>query len=337
MHGAYLGRLSPDDPLHGYLRHEIAPQIGYPPSHADYRVFRPACSHHVYVYEERRHGYRVVGKFHPPNGHRDAGAAARAAHTEYGNLLYLRGLGLAGDQHHVVRPLGCNPFLNNLLVVEYLEGQLLGSVIEQAIHAGRRDRLFRRLAGLARFLAAMHNRTAGDWTVNFSESCDYMGRLVRALARRWDLDRQHCEELHGLCEAWRRREIMWEDRSVLVHGDATPSNFLFGPDGTVLVIDLERMKWADRVFDLGRLCGEIKHYFLQGVGDPLAAEPFIGHFLWEYCGHFPDRDRAFRSVTRRLPFYMGITLLRIARNPWVSEDYRQRLIREAKHILRAGT
>ena len=127
---------------------------------------------------------------------------------------------------------------------------------------------------------------------------------------------------------------MWEDRAVLVHGDVTPSNFLIGRGHDVMAIDLERMQWADRVFDLGRLCGELKHFFFQAKGDPHAAEPFIGHFLWEYCCHFPDRMSAFRAITRRTPFYMGITLLRIARNSWIDQDYRWRLVQEAKQILR---
>ena len=55
------------------------------------------------------------------------------------------------------------------------------------------------------------------------------------------------------------------------------------------------------------------HFFLQNTGNKYAAEPFIGHFLWEYSCHFPDREQTFRSITRRVPFYMGITLLRIAR------------------------
>jgi hypothetical protein len=102
-----------------------------------------------------------------------------------------------------------------------------------------------------------------------------------------------------------------------------------------MAIDLERMQWADRVFDLGRLCGELKHFFFRAKGDPNAAEPFIGHFLWEYSCHFPDRMTAFRAITRRTPFYMGVTLLRIARNSWINQDYRQRLLQEAKQILRA--
>ena len=42
---------------------------------------------------------------------------------------------------------------------------------------------------------------------------------------------------------------------------------------------------------------------------------------------------AFRSITRRTPFHMGITLLRIARNSSINSEYRWRLIREAKAIL----
>jgi len=94
------------------------------------------------------------------------------------------------------------------------------------------------------------------------------------------------------------------------------------------------MKHADRAFDLGRIAGELQHYFLQANRNKAAAEPFIGHFLWEYACHFPDRGRAFHSITGRLPFQMALTLLRIARNAWVSAGHRGRLVEEAKIILR---
>ena len=86
---------------------------------------------------------------------------------------------------------------------------------------------------------------------------------------------------------------------------------------SVMAIDLERMRRADRVFDLGRIAGELQHFYMQATGNKYAAEPFISHFLWEYACHFPDRDRAFHSITGRIPFQMGLTLLRIARNSWV--------------------
>src|ERR1039457_4730280 len=64
---------------------------------------------------------------------------------------------------------------------------------------------------------------------------------------------------------------------------------------SVIAIDLERMKCADRVFDLGRIAGELQHYFLQATGNKHSAEPFIGHFLWEYACHFPAWSKSSRS------------------------------------------
>jgi len=94
------------------------------------------------------------------------------------------------------------------------------------------------------------------------------------------------------------------------------------------------MKQADRIFDVGQIPGEIKHFFMQHTGDRMQAEPFISHFLREYAYHFPDRGSAFASVTRRLPFHMGLTLLRIARNGWIEGTYRRQLLGEARKTLR---
>ncbi|MBF0495460.1 MAG: aminoglycoside phosphotransferase family protein [Deltaproteobacteria bacterium] len=333
MIGRSLGHLDHHDPLHRYLRDHIVSQLGVGPENVEFRVFQSACSRNVYLYEEKYSNVRLVGKFYPPKS--TSGQHAKTGEAEFSNLVYLRGLGFDSPPHYVVKPLGFNPALNNVLLMEFLEGDLLGTVIEEAMHQGRRERLYRKLTALAHFLATMHNRTAGDWGVNFDHSHAYMGRLIRSLFSKWGMGRDHSDELYHLRESWRNQGMMWEDRSVLVHGDATPSNFLFGKDRTVLAIDLERMQWADRVFDLGRICGELAHFFYQGKDDPGAAEPFIGHFLWEYCCHFPDRMSAFRAITRRIPFYMGITLLRIARNSWIGRDYRWRLVQKAKKILRA--
>ena len=80
----------------------------------------------------------------------------------------------------------------------------------------------------------------------------------------------------------------------------------------VAAIDLERMKRGDRMFDVGRVAGELQHAFLVAAGDRRRAEPFIGHFLWEYSAHFADRQGMFESITERAPFYMALNLLRIA-------------------------
>jgi ribonucleotide monophosphatase NagD (HAD superfamily) len=60
---------------------------------------------------------------------------------------------------------------------------------------------------------------------------------------------------------------MWQDRQVWLHGDATPANFLFGHSMDVAAIDLERMKRGDRMFDVGRVAGELQHAFMRDSGD----------------------------------------------------------------------
>ena len=63
MIGSYLGELSREDPLHGYLQHHIAPQLGFASPDASYRVFQFAYSRNVYLYEEIHGGPKLVGKF----------------------------------------------------------------------------------------------------------------------------------------------------------------------------------------------------------------------------------------------------------------------------------
>ena len=96
------------------------------------------------------------------------------------------------------------------------------------------------------------------------------------------------------------------------------------------------MKRGSRMFDVGRVAGQLQHAFMRDAGDRHRAEPFIGHFLWEYSGHFPDRRSTFESITARLPYYMALNLLRIARNDYIDQDSGGRLVRQAKRLLQAA-
>jgi aminoglycoside phosphotransferase (APT) family kinase protein len=334
MSGTYLGRLPETDPLHGYLQYDIQPQINGSSGRATYRVFRLSGSNDVYLYEDRCSGTKVVGKFFLSSRKRDAERAAARLAGEFDNLCMMRDFGLTGYPHHVVRPLGRNYSLNALLVTENCEGELFSDVIQSVLQRGDNGRLFSKLTALAYFLSTFHNRTVIGVGVDFHQDCGYLDRLIDSLRDIAAIDCDEARELYWLRDQWRNQPRMWEDQQVLVHGDATPENFRFGGGLTVFAFDLERTKRADRVFDTGRIAGELKHFFQRATGNKNAADPFIGHFLWEYACHFPDRDSAFRSITGRTPFYMGITLLRIARNSWVEREYRRHLINEAKECPR---
>jgi len=329
----YIGHLAATDPLHAYLRDAILPQLVHSRHEPRWRVFRVAAVSDVYLYEDKWTQTQVIGKFYARARGLNGSNAPQSAENEYRNLALLRGLGFDRPPDYVVRPLGFNRDLGDLLVIELVSGEQLDAVIDAAVREGGSDRLFHKLTGLARVLARMHNRTAGPERVNFAKTQAYFDRVVTYLAEHGVVSTHRSERLRELGHAFAAKPAQWEDVQVLVHGDATPSNFLFGNGPDVFVIDLERMHRDDRVYDVGRLCGELKHCFLRATGDPERSEPFIGHFLWHYAGHFPDQQRAFAAITGRLPFYLGLTLLRIARNTWLDEGYRKRLVREAKVIL----
>jgi aminoglycoside phosphotransferase (APT) family kinase protein len=172
--------------------------------------------------------------------------------------------------------------------------------------------------------------------VDFDPECRYFDTIVGSLRKAHRIGQQDIDELCGLRDRWRERPQMWQDRQVWLHGDATPANFLFGHGMDVAAIDLERMKRGDRVFDVGRVAGELQHAFMRDSGDRRRAEPFIRHFLWEYSCHFPDREQTFESITARAPYYMALNLLRVARNGYIGHDYGRRLVRHAKRMLRAA-
>jgi len=330
----YLGRLPQSDPLYSYLQYDILPQLAAGGSMPDFRVYRLRASNHVYLYKDRRTGTRIVGKFFGGMPGRSGDRSFQLMEREFQNLHYLRSLGFAGYPHYVARPLGCNAFLDCLLVEEFCYGTALNDYIVRAALNGAGGDLFQKLAALAAFLSSLHNRTGNGIPIDFDRECGYFERIVEQLKNWGHIGCGDSEELLRLKSFWREKSCVWEDQQVMVHGDVTPTNILFGDGPWVIAVDLERMKYADRVFDLGRVTAEIKHFFMQYGGQKNLAEPFIGHFLWEYACHFPDRRSAFAAITRRVPFYMGVTLLRIARNPYIHGPYRREMVEEAKRTMR---
>src|SRR5260370_29386028 len=108
------------------------PLMGVHGQAPEFRVFS-VKSDKVYLYEEKRSGTRLLGKFF---------AASHRMHQEFNNLEHLRSYGLDGYPHHVVRPLGANASLHCVLVEEHCAGASLSSVINAAIHQGKTQQLF---------------------------------------------------------------------------------------------------------------------------------------------------------------------------------------------------
>jgi Phosphotransferase enzyme family len=328
MNGRYVGYVAGSDPLHDFLTRIVRDRMGVREPRPAYRVFRLSGSNEVYAYQEEFSGAKLICKFY--------GARFDWARQEYEGLKTLRGFQLVGSPHHVIRPLGISRDLNGVLAVEYYAGEQFSHAIARATRHGDDDHLYWRLKALAWFLATQHNRTANGATVDFDPDCRYFDKLVGRLASAGRIGQWDVDELSWLRDRWRERPRMWQDRQVWLHGDATPANFLFGRGLDVAAIDLERVKRGDRMFDVGRVAGELQHAFMNAVGDWHRAEPFVGHFLWEYSCHFPDRQRAFESITARVPYYMALNLLRIARNDYIGPEYGGWLVARAKELLRVA-
>jgi aminoglycoside phosphotransferase (APT) family kinase protein len=346
----YLGRMDSCDPLHAYLGEHIFPQLHVEQLYPQFRVFQFPASNGVFLYEETRSQRKVIGKFFN-RVDKDPQQAWDHAHNEWQHMHALRDLGFQSGRLYVPQPLGISRELSGVIMEEFCPGQSLSGVISESIDRNNPALLYARLTGLACFLAKLHNRTARAETVRFDGHFAYFDKIMARLQRRHRISARQTGELYHYRDRWQQLGCMWSDRQVLVHGDATPSNFLFAPlagSGSnagcspragcnprrTIAIDLERMRLADRAYDLGMVAGELKHHFMRTTHHGGHAEPFIGHFLWEYSTHFPDRHAAFASATERVPFYMGMTLLRIARNSWLDWHYSQALVHEAIHILR---
>ena len=63
MKGKYVGRLSRQDPLYGFLVNDILKRIGVYEVDPEFRVFRAVASNEVYTYEETHSQACVIIKF----------------------------------------------------------------------------------------------------------------------------------------------------------------------------------------------------------------------------------------------------------------------------------
>ena len=105
-----------------------------------------------------------------------------------------------------------------------------------------------------------------------------------------------------------------------------------------MAIDFERVHRDDRVYDVGRLCGELKHSFLLATGEASPGRAVYRPLpLGNMPAIFPTGPGPSPPSPPRLPFHLGLTLLRIARNGWLDDGYRRRLVREATTIFEGAS
>jgi len=321
-----------EDTICDYLREEVFPQL-IPPPHGEIEIIRLNGEKPVFLCIADRKKLMVVAKFFNIQSISPEEALLEAD-KEYLNLKLLRErFGMSGDTDKVAAPLGEKKVSDALLVTEAVQGYTLDYYIAKAAYEQNSEELFKNLGYLARFFVRLHSASETENAIRVELVKWYLDKLLNSLGSLGSFYRNAIEEY--LSKWWSKTEIFTSDREVIVHGDATPTNFIFS-NGNVTGIDLEKMNWADRCWDLGFISAELKHHFMWRTGNGWGAEPFIGHFLWEYAVNYGNDIDFFHTVTQKLPLYMAIGLLRISRNNWLDESYRKCLVTEAHQCLKYG-
>jgi thiamine kinase-like enzyme len=339
MEMIYRGELAPDDPLYALLAQTVLRDtLGWTVEQPVFDVFTVDARGIVYRYHERVTNVDLVCKFFG-NRPEAADAACTRPHTaavlqrEYANLQRAWQLGMDHPPYRIVRPLAFDADRNGVLVEEYAAGPTLDTFLKQALHDNGQAALAARLADLAGFLAQLHHRSQTDCPVDPTQGLAYLEKVTRQLANLSVIDGDQQHRLDGLRSGWAQVPALAAARRVLVHGDVTPINIVFGDDHQVIAIDLERLREDDAAVDLGMVVAELRHAFLRTTHSAEAANTFVEPFLQRYTAQRGIVGPEWDGLALRVRFFAGAMLLRIGRNDWLDLPYRQALAAEAEQWL----
>ena len=296
------------------------------------QVERLRASRPVFRFSVPGDGTGLVGKFfrdQVPTTPQD-----RSLEQEYRNYLAAPGWGLTGAGL-IPRLVGKSAGLRLGLLLEGIPGPDLDHYLSEAAQGRDLEVCLQKVGQLAELLAFFHSRPLSPQPVASEPALAYFGKLRGQLQAQGLLSAKEVDRLAEEGTRWETRLAAYPDRQVLLHGDATPTNFLF-PDGRVVALDLERLRPGDRLFDLSWVAGELRHAWGwrgRHFGD---SEKVIQDFFRSYL----DALAANVDLTRRIyalnPLYMALAELRIARNDYLSREYRRALVAEAQRCLEYG-
>lgn len=339
MHENQLSFLDSRDPLYAFLVHVVYGGI------LDVHVEQPAFEVHaaddkgiIFRYVEQHTGIDVACKFYgnrraSSEGTMNDQAVADLMQREFNNLQRVWNLGLNRPPYRVARPLAVNANINYVLVEEFVSGTTLDNYLKAALLHGQEAALPQHLTALAGFLATLHSRSQMNQQVDPNAGLAYLTRVLESLARHGVIDaaqRKHLEELRN---AWVAQGLLGGAPCVLVHGDVTPVNIVFGESGEVIAIDLERLHEGDAARDVGMVLAELRHAYLRTMHTSAAADPLARHFLDRYMRARMLNNQEAANFRARCQFYIGTMMLRISRNNWLDMDYRQQLTAEGEQWL----
>jgi aminoglycoside phosphotransferase (APT) family kinase protein len=307
----HVNTLNPGDPFRDWLVEEVVgDKLRNKKCSVD--VFKHNSSHTVCRYKFKDEHFSVMAKFFSePTGRLKNYNSYKGMMNEYRNLKK------AASIIDVAKPLAVSKKFNCALITEYIPGKSLGWYFRHE------ERLNERLNAVTHMLRKLHDNTRSSYNKEneFRNYHEVLGHLK--------LDYDTRETFNKLLGQWWYSSRLNREHGCMVHRDVTPSNYIFCK-GKPYALDFES-SWthAHPVRDLGILTAELKNEFELHKGGGWKAEPYIGNLLWEYSRDEKD----FYYITRSLPFFMSIGLLRSARLH--QGNYGNYLIKEAHECLKA--
>lgn len=326
-------KLEQEDPLYIHLKGFVAAAGNCYTPRPDFEISPLGGGHSVFLCRETGSGSSVVCKFFSGRYGLPQTECCNLLNHEFSCLRVVRLKGLDQFPLAVVRPLGKVEELGCLLAEEFVPGHSMDYYIAKAAHEGRGERLSQKLDLLADFFSKLHQATLAEIDGDTCPAADYFDSIVHELQRLGVITRGDLDDLLGLSCEWRNDQAMRARHICLVHGDATPTNFIFNSEDGVTAIDLERMHAEDPMYDIGMFAAELKHHFALRILDADASESYIGRFLRRYCDAYSSEDAVFEAMTYRSRFFMALGEIRIARNPWLPAGHRSWLAKEARRCL----
>jgi aminoglycoside phosphotransferase (APT) family kinase protein len=286
----------------------------------------------AYVYREIPSGWSVVAKFYAV---KTADQAEHYAAREYQLTQGARAAGLESDPLRAVKPLA---LWRGVLFLEYVRGFTLEDLI--AVRRSQPGALLPAVEQSGRLLARLHSKgSTAERQQGVTDWFAYTHKVTANLAKHGVLQNDPITQqgLNRLVNRWAARPLMSDYPPMVNHGDATTTNFIFPqndplPAPIVVAIDWERSKITDPASDLGRLSAEIAHSVARQGGSVAEAHPLVECLQSAYCTEQgADCDPA--PLIERARFHQASSLLRIARNGWLSRLERTHLVAQAMALM----
>lgn len=309
----YVGTLAPGNAFRNWLVQVLGEKIIDKNCRVNVYRIKPA-SHTVCRYEFPAQGLSVVAKFYnEPTGWMRNYDPVKAMENEFQTLKQIEPI------VDIPRPLAIHRDFHCALLMEYIRGKSFYKYMKDINKEGR---LYDKLTAIAHMQRRLHDQTQSHYRKD-----GVFARFHRVLDQ-IGLDTKTRLEYNRLLGEWWYSPLLDRPSGCRIHGDANPMNYQFNHERSYMLDFESSVDHANFVHDLGIVAAELKNYFAIHRGDAGRAEPYIGHYLWKYSRN----EQEFHAITRALPFFMSLGLLRMARLR-LGANHRDYVFREAKACL----